>query len=152
MIRVYARENATQRGNSSTAVAGTVASAVRFLAKVLMVDGDVARNLARSQKALETIKGQLASDKGLGWDFILSFLQGVPGINKPAVEQQLANLKASGDYARIIGKVKDEIEREHREALKELERVERERQKAEEAERKGISPWSWATLQRIGQH
>jgi hypothetical protein len=31
MIRVYARENATQRGNSSSAVAGSVASAVRFL-------------------------------------------------------------------------------------------------------------------------
>jgi hypothetical protein len=28
MIRIYARENALQRGNSSTAVAGTVASAL----------------------------------------------------------------------------------------------------------------------------
>ena len=33
MVRIYGRENATQRGNHSTAVAGTVASAIRFLAK-----------------------------------------------------------------------------------------------------------------------
>ena len=35
MIRVYARENATQRGNSSTAVLGSVASAVRYITKAV---------------------------------------------------------------------------------------------------------------------
>jgi len=33
MIRVYARENATQRGLSSTALTGTVASAMKYIAK-----------------------------------------------------------------------------------------------------------------------
>lgn len=33
MIRLYATENATQRGSSSTALAGTVASAIKFKAK-----------------------------------------------------------------------------------------------------------------------
>jgi hypothetical protein len=36
MVRVYATENATQRGNTSNAVAGTVAAAVRFVAKLLL--------------------------------------------------------------------------------------------------------------------
>ena len=39
------------------------------------------------------------------------------------VEQQLANLKASNDYARIVREVQEQIEEENREALKELERA-----------------------------
>jgi hypothetical protein len=35
MIKMYATENATQRGNSGTAIAGTVASALRFISKHL---------------------------------------------------------------------------------------------------------------------
>src|SRR5262252_1692373 len=34
MVLLYATENGTQRGNTSTALAGTVASAVRFLTKM----------------------------------------------------------------------------------------------------------------------
>lgn len=47
MIRVYATENATQRGNSSTAIAGSVASAIRFLAKAMMT-GNLTQIGARS--------------------------------------------------------------------------------------------------------
>jgi hypothetical protein len=132
IIRIYARETATQRGNSSTAVAGTVASAVRFLKKAILTgtSGEI------TGRSMETACGQIASDKGIGRELIVEFLDGVPGMTENAVKEQLANPKSSGDYARIIGDVKDEIERENREALKELERVERERQKAEEAERK----------------
>jgi hypothetical protein len=43
MIRVYARENATQRGNTGTATAGMIASAVRFLGKAILT-GTVHRN------------------------------------------------------------------------------------------------------------
>lgn len=39
MIRIYATENATQRGNTSTAMGGSVASAIRFIAKDLLVNG-----------------------------------------------------------------------------------------------------------------
>ena len=35
-VRVYARENATQRGLSSTALTGAVASAVRYVAKIIL--------------------------------------------------------------------------------------------------------------------
>jgi hypothetical protein len=49
------------------------------------------------------------------------------------VKQQLAALKASGDYARIIDEVRDEIEREHKEAIREMERAEKARIAAEEA-------------------
>ena len=141
MIRVYARENATQRGNSSTAVAGTVASAVRFLAKGVMT-GSLSVEFNRKHD-MAKVRGNLESEKGLGRDLIVDFLDGVPGINENTVNQQLANLKSSGDYARIIGEVKDEIEQEHREALKALQkaereraRIEQERKEAEEKERK----------------
>ena len=51
MIRIYARENATQRGNGSTAVAGTVASAIRYLAKeqFLGISVDINRNENKRQ-------------------------------------------------------------------------------------------------------
>jgi ParB/RepB/Spo0J family partition protein len=129
MIRVYARENATQRGNSSTAVAGTVASAVRFLAKAIMVGSATSEKIFRSAKELETARGIFESERGMGRDIVVRFLDGVPGVNDGTVQQQLANLKSSGDYARIIGEVKDEIEIEHREALKALKRAEEEQKK-----------------------
>ena len=56
----------------------------------------------------------LQSANGMGRDIITKFLDGVPGINENTVKQQLASLKASGDYARIIGEVRDEIEQENR--------------------------------------
>ena len=65
MIRVYARENATQRGNLGTALAGSVAAAVRFLARGLLT-GDIAGFPAMSDKAIESSQGILASDRGLG--------------------------------------------------------------------------------------
>jgi hypothetical protein len=36
MVRVYARENATQRGHSSTALTGTVAAAMKYVAKGIL--------------------------------------------------------------------------------------------------------------------
>src|SRR5262245_45191435 len=36
MVRVYARENATQRGQSSTALTGIVAAAMRYVAKAIL--------------------------------------------------------------------------------------------------------------------
>jgi hypothetical protein len=55
MIRIYATENATQRGNSGTAQAGTVASAIRFLVKGILT-GNVSGFPDTSRKSLETIK------------------------------------------------------------------------------------------------
>jgi hypothetical protein len=51
--------------------------------------------------------GNLQSNKrkGLGRDAIVAFLKKVPGITENVVEEQLANLKRSGDYARIVREV-----------------------------------------------
>lgn len=129
LIRVYARENATQRGNTGTAQAGTIAAAIRFLAKVVMNGTSVEFN----RRSLETARGQIATDKGIGRELIVEFLKDVPGVNENSVRQQLAMLKESGDYARIIDQVREEIELENKEALKALEKAERERKSAEEA-------------------
>lgn len=131
MVRVYARENASQRSNNGTAQAGSVASAIRFIAKAAM--GGCQEFLISS---LNEVRGNLASDRGIGQKVIVEFLSGVPGITNATVQQALANLKASGDYARIIGEVKDEIERENAEALAALERAEKEQKEAEERQKR----------------
>jgi ParB/RepB/Spo0J family partition protein len=114
MLRIYARENATQRGNTGTGHAGSVACALRVLAKAVMT-GSLGRILPRSQKAEETIRGNLtaASGEGIGWRLILDCLGRIPGYSEYSVKEELANLKASGDYARILQTVQDEIVREH---------------------------------------
>jgi ParB/RepB/Spo0J family partition protein len=110
MIRIYAKENSTQRGNGSTAVAGTVASAIRFLSKAMFLgSGD----FARTEK----------SRQDLGRDSILEFLEGIPGINESTIKAQLANLKESGDYARIIREVEKEIEEEIAEEQERIRKI-----------------------------
>lgn len=136
MIRVYARENATQRGNSGTALAGSIASAIKFLAKALLTGRDISLISDMSPRAIESAQGNLASDKGLGEPLITEFLTGVPGLNRRIVTQQLANLKTSGAYAQIIADVKDEIERENKEALLALAKAEQAEKEAVERARK----------------
>lgn len=106
MIRVYARENATQRGVSSTALAGTVAAAMKYVAKAILTGG---AHKFVSKFHLPTLRERLLSDDGVGEPVISTFLDDIPGINVSAVRQQLANLKASGDYARLIAEVQQEI-------------------------------------------
>jgi hypothetical protein len=96
MIRVYARENATQRGSTSTALAGTVASAARILAKMAFTD-TLPPTLEISRVEIEK--------HGIGWATICKFLPDIHGINSGSVQQQLANLKASGNYARLIAEM-----------------------------------------------
>ena len=135
MIRVYATENATQRGNSSTAIAGSVASAVRFLAKLFMAGGEVpgipGKQLLRVNSGYA--RGHLEGDTGFGGVTVFNFLSGIQGITRHSVEQQLANLKASGDYSRIVKEVNDEVERENKEALEALAKAEKEAEAAKKA-------------------
>jgi hypothetical protein len=112
MIRIYARENATHRGNSSTAMAGSVASSVRYLAKIILlnqsgrIDDD---HLVISSSELKRLRRNIANNEGLGRQIVCSFLKDVPGVNDRSVQQQLAVLKDSGEYARIIAEVRDAI-------------------------------------------
>jgi hypothetical protein len=96
----WGRENALQRGNTGTALAGSVAAAIRFTAKAVLT-GVGSEQLFRSSD-LPELRGNLTSDRGLGRDIIVRFLKKVPGVTDRTVQEQLANLKASGDYARII--------------------------------------------------
>jgi hypothetical protein len=137
MIRMYANENATQRGNTGTAIAGSVASAVRFLAKALFTHDKDLRQLAQvwsSEHAFQQSLQSLTSDRGLGEQPITALLDDIPGINEKVVRQQLGNLKASGDYDEIIEAVREEIEEENKEALKALRQQEEEQRKAAEAQ------------------
>jgi ParB-like chromosome segregation protein Spo0J len=95
LIRAYATENATQRGDSSTAVAGSVASALRFVAKAILTDNPAAIAITREQE-LEALKGHLCGSRGIGEPVLTKFLNGI--VNQHTVREQLANLKASGDY------------------------------------------------------
>lgn len=78
-----------------------VAAAVRFVAKAVMTGGDLSP-IGLTSRGAETIRGNISSEAGIGYDVVLKLLEGIPGIGKKVVEQQLANLKASGHYARII--------------------------------------------------
>jgi hypothetical protein len=137
LIRLYAEENATQRGNYGTAQAGSIASTVHFLAKAVMVGNlvEISTRFDMPTRAIETLRGQIASERGLGRKLILNFLHDVPGINQQAVNEQIINLKSSGNYARIIGEVEAEIVREEQEAAEALERAEAERVAAVERAR-----------------
>jgi muconolactone delta-isomerase len=106
MVRVYARENATQRGLSSTALTGTVASAVKYIAKAILTGSD---EQLFSSFHLPTLRDRLLSEDGMGREIVLAFLHDIPGINDQSMKQQIANLKASGDYARLIAEVQQDI-------------------------------------------
>lgn len=119
MIKVYALENATQRGNTSLTIAGSVAGALRkCLEEFFIVNFD-------SEK-----RGGHNRD-GIGRDAVLAKLKDVPGIGSAVVRQQLANLKESGHYARIEREVAAVVEAAHE---AELARIAEEEEAAREAE------------------
>jgi hypothetical protein len=95
MVRVYARENASQRGNSATALIGSVASAIRFV---------VRQALARdsSGDTVERVRRQLSRPFGLGAGIIMPVIGTTSSASVHAIEEQIATLKASGDYQKII--------------------------------------------------
>jgi hypothetical protein len=55
------------------------------------------------------VRSRLLGEDGMGAEVLLAFLHDVPGINTYSVGHQLANLKYSGDYARLIAEVQEEI-------------------------------------------
>ena len=118
MVRVYARENATQRGNTSTAATGTVAAAIQCIAHEVL-SGNAVSSGKFTRRSLADIRGGIESEKGLGRDVVLEFIGDVPNVSENTVRQQMASLKASGDYAKIIAKVQKQIETDGNENAKE---------------------------------
>ena len=132
MVFVYGTENATQRGNSTTAAVGTVAAGLRVIARAILLGPDhISRIVEISQKSWECARGNLTSEKGIGAPIISEFLKRVPKVTEYIVKEQLNTLKASPHYKRIITEVTNQIEVERKEAIEELKRAERERKKAE---------------------
>jgi len=133
MCRVYARENATQRGNSGAARAGSVASALKIMAKRILTHCYPEIGRAGSVNALI---GNATGLKGIGEPCITDYLKTVPGISKATVSADLASLKASGHYARILAEVEDEIAKEAAEARAKAERDEADEKTQQEAQAK----------------
>lgn len=136
MVRIYARENATQRSNiDAKSTAGSVQAAIMFVAKALLTNDEALLSLiSESRTEREALLGHLTGSKGLGEPIITRMLAGAH--TEKTVREQLANLKKSGDYARKIEDVRKQIEQENAEALKEAARIEKEKAAAEERERK----------------
>jgi hypothetical protein len=139
IVYVYTVENATQRGHSGTALAGSVAAALRLIAKYLLT-GNIRRILQMSERGEQTVLGKLSAEggEGLGRDLLVRYFheKKIPGMGDWTVQQQMANLKASGAYARIMREVEVEIEREREEAR---QAAEHERQRMA----RGRAPAGW---------
>lgn len=129
--RWLAQENATQRGQSSTAGAGSVIAAIMVLAPRIMrgeVDklpphrSDSSVGTPRKLHDLQTLQGNLAGDKGIGIDIICDFLHGIPGFTRASVRDYLAIVKGTGAYARTVSEIAARIEKEDAEADRKRQR------------------------------
>ncbi len=85
MVRIYARENATQRGGNSQALLGSVVGAIRLIAQEMFVN-----------KAAEISAASWAEKHGIGYRQIMEKLG--EGHDRQQIENGLALLKQSGDY------------------------------------------------------
>jgi len=74
-----------------TAVAGTVASALRFIAKAVLTGNDEPLKNSSEVRGIERLRGQITSERGLGRDIIVRFLTGVPGVNDGTVQLRPCN-------------------------------------------------------------
>ena len=137
LVRVYATENATQRMNHGAATAGTVVAAIKVLAKVLLTGNTTSEQLFGGAKAFETAQGTFKKGKGIGIDWIGKFLQGIPNFSLREIREQLASLKQSGDYDRIVSEVYAELG---------IDQPEEEKAKARKKrppifDKKGVNKW-----------
>jgi hypothetical protein len=86
-----------------TAQIGTVASALRYVAKEVLMGKLLSQN--RDSKMARVKQREAVAGKGIGEPLITEFLIPVPDVSESSVKQHLAILKASGDYGRIIAPV-----------------------------------------------
>jgi hypothetical protein len=102
--RGLAAFQAAGRKAGDKALAGSVAAAVRYLSKALMVNDPALGKIVPSAHAIVKARESLTAD-GIGKRTIVDLLRDVPGMNEGVAQQQLANLKSSTDYA--AGKMLD---------------------------------------------
>jgi hypothetical protein len=101
MVRILARENATQRGNMGTARIGSVAAALKIVV-MSEYDADVQnQNIKPNYQEFA---------RGIGWRAIEKKLEGVPGHTLHTINADLAALRASGLYTEIINGAQAEID------------------------------------------
>jgi hypothetical protein len=79
VIRIYARENATQRGNTGAALAGSIAAAFKRLTYLDLSPSDGENG--SSAVDFTSRRPHTRHDQGIGQDRILAELKGVPRIN-----------------------------------------------------------------------
>jgi hypothetical protein len=101
MVRVYARENATQRGNSAQALHGSVIGAVRRISQELLGSEDAQIGASSDPTGNQRLA------KGIGYRQILAKLG--EGHDEHEVSSALGLLKQSGDYDRVIAKVAKDL-------------------------------------------
>jgi hypothetical protein len=137
MVRAYITENVTQRGNAGTAVTGAVATSIVEIAKLLISEPEhLATILATSSKAIEVAQGNLMNGRGVGHELIEAFLHGVPGITTYVVKEQIATLKSSGHYHRLITQIAQEAEAASADEAEEVEQLEKEIEEAPTVKKK----------------
>lgn len=129
-IAIYGTENATQRGNTSNARVGTVAAVVKVLAERHLSETSSGTGI----RSALTCDGLLMNGKGIGQPAVLEYLneKKIPGHSVRTVNEDLANLRKSGDFTRIIEEVEADLIRQAKEAEEEAARLEEERKVAEE--------------------
>jgi DNA polymerase III delta prime subunit len=162
-IRVYGSENATQRGNRGSAPTGVVAAAIRLLAKELLTTPTLSFLKERPPHSLNQLVFQM-SKGNLGEPIITEFLANIPQISSMSVQQQIANLKTSGEYGRIMRDVGAEINVEHAAELdrlrtteaeatrEELDRIENAAKRAQEAVAAAQAIKPTFDLEGVSQH
>ena len=175
-MRWLAQENATQRGQSSTAGLGSIIGAIMVLAPRIMKGeldklppryittvGTKSRKSKpehRTQRDLDKLQAHLTTEHGVGRDIICDFLHGIPGFTINSVHDYLQQVKGTGAYARTITEIADRVEKEqtaakleaHREAKRREQEAEREAQAAAKREAEAIERAEKAKAKDKAEH
>jgi hypothetical protein len=75
---------------------GSVANAVRYLIKAILTGDDehLSQICETSAKSIETLRGQIVTDRGLGAPIILKFMNGVAGMNESSITEPSKRVRA----------------------------------------------------------
>jgi hypothetical protein len=85
-MKLLPRRTQLERDNTATAIAGSIASAIRFLVKQILTENEDWKNLSNQPERI----GNLQSDRGLGW----TVLQEVKDLPKTVNPNWLRELEA----------------------------------------------------------